>query len=151
MMKKIILQAESSIEYLHEDFEHKNFTESDLDKKHLIKSAVHIAEQHNVAAIVLFTKTGKLARIAAAYRPKTPIFAFTNRRETITQTAILFGVVSRHLPFISHTDVLKEALQILINKNDITKSDRIIVITDIKHGEIYIPTMEIISLKSLFA
>ena len=148
MMKKIAIQAESVIDYKHEDFEHKRYSESDIDKKYLIKSAIEIAEKNNISAIITFTKSGKLARIAAAYRPKTPLFAFTNRRSTLTQTALLFGVTSRFLNFHHHSEVLGEALQTLIAKGDITGQDKIIVITDTKKWDIEIPTMEIISVKN---
>lgn len=120
MMRKIALQAEEVIDYKHEEFESENFTESDMDKKRLIKSAIHIAEQDNFKGIITFTKSGKLARIAAAYRPKTRIFAFTNKLTTLTKTSILFGVTSRYLPFEHHSEVLTQALEILIEKGNIT-------------------------------
>jgi pyruvate kinase len=57
MMKKIAIQAESVIDYKHEDFEHNQYSESDIDKKYLIKSAIEIAEKNNISAIITFTKS----------------------------------------------------------------------------------------------
>ncbi|MBP6085658.1 hypothetical protein KA478_00295 [Patescibacteria group bacterium] len=90
MMKRIILQAEDVIDYKHEEFENGDFTQRDIEKKYLIRSAIEIAERNGIHSIVLFTRTGKLARMAAAYRPKLRIFAFTNNKHTYTNTTILF-------------------------------------------------------------
>jgi pyruvate kinase len=90
MMKKIIMQAETSLEYEHEEFTNISYTESDLEKKALIKSAIAIANDLNITSIMVFTKSGKLAKIAAAYRPKINIFAFTNRKTTFTNSVLYF-------------------------------------------------------------
>jgi pyruvate kinase len=90
MMKKIISQAEGIINYSHEDFNNNTYTPSDLEKKALIKSAIDIADSLNINSIILFTRSGKLAKIAAAYRPRINIFAFTNKKTTVTNTVCYF-------------------------------------------------------------
>lgn len=148
MMRKIAIQAESVTEYNHSEFDNSSFTDSDKIKKYMIKSAIEISEQYPIAALIIFTKTGKLARMAAAYRPKVKVFAFTNHETSFTAMALLFAVRSRYLPFNHHSDALPDALRILADKHNITGEDKVIVITDIKQGEIDIPTMEIVTVKN---
>jgi pyruvate kinase len=81
----------------------------------LIRSAIEIAERNHIGSIVLFTRTGKLAKMAAAYRPNVRIFAFTNRETTYTNTTLLFGVTSRYVPFEHHGEMLEPALKMMID------------------------------------
>ncbi len=147
MMKSIALKAESLLDYTPEEFENNHFTESDNQKKCLIKSAISIAEKLNIRSIIVFTKTGRLAKIAAAYKSKIRVYAFTNKESTVTNTTLLFGVKSRYIPYIHHTQALEQALQIMIKMNDIEDDGKTIVITDIKKNNYETPTLEIINVK----
>lgn len=149
MMKKIALQAEGTLEYKHEDYNSIDLTQRDLEKKRLIRSAVHIAESLGAKGIVTFTKTGRLARLAAAYRPKCPVFAFTNQERTFTNTTILFGVVARHMPFKHHADVLKDAIAKLVERGDVSMEDQVVVVSDILRNDKEIPVLEIVSVKDV--
>ncbi len=149
MMKKIALEAEKTLDYKHEDYQSADLTQRDLEKKRLIRSAVYIADSINARAIVTFTKTGRLARLAAAYRPKCPVYAFTNQERTFTNTTILFGVVARHMPFEHHADVLKDALQKLVDRQDIGMDDQVVVVSDIIRNDKEIPVLEIVTVKDI--
>jgi pyruvate kinase len=65
-------------------------------------------------SIVVFTKTGKLAKMAAAYRPNVKIYAVTNQQSTFTNTALLFGVISRYMDFTHHSEAIEPALRMLV-------------------------------------
>lgn len=149
MMKKITLEAEATLSYNHDDYESIGLTQRDIEKKRLIRSAVYIADSLKAKAIVTFTKTGRLARLAAAYRPKCPVFAFTNQERTFTNTTILFGVVARYMPFKHHADVLKEAVQKLVDRGDVGMEDQLVVVSDILRDEKEIPVLEIVSVKDV--
>lgn len=149
MMKKIALEAEKTLDYKHEDYKSADLTPRDIEKKRLIRSAVYISESIGAKAIVTFTKTGRLARLVAAYRPKCPVYAFTNQERTFTNTTILFGVVARYLPFEHHADVLKEAIQKLVDRHDIELEDQVVVVSDIIRNDKEIPVLEIVSVKDV--
>lgn len=149
MMKKIALEAEGVIDYKHEEYESVGISQRDREKKMLIRSAVHIADSLGAKAIVVFTKTGRLARLAAAYRPKCPVYAFTNQEKTFTNTTILFGVVARYLPFVHHTEILKEAIEKLVARHDILPEDQIVVVSDILRNDKEIPVLEIVLVKDV--
>ena len=147
MMKSIALKAESLLDYTHEEFENPHFTETDNEKKCLIKGAISIAEKLGIDSIIIFTRTGRLAKIAAAYKSKIRIYAFTNQETTVTNTTLLFGVKSRYVPYTHHTQALEEALQTMIDMNDIEENGRTIVITDIQKENHETPSLEIVHVK----
>jgi len=144
MMKKIILQAESIVNYTYQDFDNNTYTTTDLEKKALIKSAIDIADALQINNIIVFTISGKLAKIAAAYRPRVNIFAFTNQKTTLTNTVCYFGIKSRHIPYKHHSEALEEALRTMVKMGDIKNDERTIVITDILKNGHENPTLEII-------
>ncbi|MCA9378437.1 pyruvate kinase, partial [Candidatus Peregrinibacteria bacterium] len=55
-------------------------------------------EDLDIEHILLFTKTGRLARLAAAYRPSHIIHAFTGNMQTLRYANILFGINPNLLP-----------------------------------------------------
>lgn len=144
IMKSIALKAESLLDYTPEEFENIHFTESDNEKKCLIRSAISIAEKLDINSIVVFTRTGRLAKIAAAYKSKIRIYAFTNQETTVTNTNLLFGVKSRYIEYTDHTEALEWALQVMLKMWDIENNGKIIVITDIKKDNHENPTLEIV-------
>lgn len=147
MMKSIALKAEATIDYTYEDFDNVDFTESDQEKKCLIRSAIFIAEKLNINSIIVFTKTGRLAKMAAAYKSRVKIYAFTNQEGTVTNTNLLFGVKSRYLSYNDHTQALEEALQRMLAMHDVESDEKTIVITDIQKNGHENPTLEIVNIK----
>lgn len=150
MMKSVVVSAEEVLEYRHEEFENIGFNQRDIEKKYLIRSAIEIAERNNIGSIVIFTRTGKLAKMAAAYRPNVRIFAFTNKETTYTNTALLFGVTSRYVSFDHHSEMLEPALKMMIECGDIKMDERVVVVTDLRKGDKEIPLLEIVTLSDLF-
>lgn len=149
MMKKVALQAEAVLEYKHEDYTGVGLTARDEEKKTLLKGAVQMAEQLGAKGIVVFTKTGRLARLAAAYRPTVPVFAFTNQERTLTNTTVLFGIIARYLPFTHHAEVLKEAIQKLVSTGNIANGDKVVVVSDILRDGKEFPILEVVAVSDV--
>jgi pyruvate kinase len=149
MMKSVVMNAEAVLEYKHEEFENGDFTPRDIEKKYLIRSAIEIAERNGIDNIVVFTKTGKLAKMAAAYRPNLKIYAVTNRQTTFTNTALLFGVISRYMDFSHHSEAIEPALKMLIDMWDLSIDQRAVVVTDIRKDDKETPVLEIVTLKDI--
>lgn len=150
MMKSVAMKAESSINYDHEDFEYQDASFHDVEKKYLIKAAIDIAEKNNISSIAIFTKTWKLAKLAAAFRPNVKIYAFTNSQKTVTNTTLLFGVISRYIDFEDHSEVLDTTIRSMIEKKDVSNQEKLIVITDIRKDWKEIPVLEIIDLADFY-
>lgn len=66
----------------------------------IVSSGVHLANQLGAQGILLFTRSGRMARVAAALRPRvSPIYAFTPTPSLARQLALHYGVRARCLPF----------------------------------------------------
>lgn len=129
MMRNVIIEAEQELEHKHHDFSDAGLTPRDIEKKLLIRSALQIAEDLDITTVILFTKSGRLARLAAAYRPNIRILAFTGSPHSHGAMHILFGIESHILPVWSdHQSNLAAALQILARKDSV--GNRVIAITD---------------------
>ena len=150
MMKTVVMNAESIMDYKHEEYDRPDLTQRDIEKKFLIRSAIEIAERNHIEHLVVFTKTGKLAKLAASYRPNVKVIAVTNNEKTFTNTALLFGIISRYMPFSHHSDALEPAMQMLLDSGEVTMEDRVVVVTDLRKDDREIPLLEIVTLKDLF-
>ena len=149
MMNKIIIQAESNIHYHYKEFFDESYsTDIDLQRKALVRSALEMSNTLQIKTIILFTISGRLAKIAAAYRPKPNVFAFTKNWNTFTKAALYFGIKSRYCEYDYHVDGVQKALNKLIDMGDITPDENIIVISDIRKGENEYPSLDIIQVQS---
>ena len=85
----------------------------------IVSSGVHLANQLGAQGILLFTRTGRMARVAAALRPRvSPIYAFTLTPALARQLALHYGVRARCLPFDrpERETVIQEAIGDLLLK-----------------------------------
>lgn len=150
MMTKIIIEAEKTVEYKHEDFSNVWLSSRDIEKKLLIKSWIYIWEKLEAEALIIFTKTWKLARLTAAFRPKIPVFAFTNKESSIWTMSLYFwvnGMLLDTWDYNDYSQTLENAIKFLKDKNIINYEDKVIAINDIQKKWIEIPVMEIINVK----
>jgi pyruvate kinase len=90
MMNAVIQEAEKSLVNTHNDFSNGCLTLRDREKKSLIKHSLMIADELQAQAIIIMTKAGILARLAAAFRPNINIYAFTKNRTTFNFMNILY-------------------------------------------------------------
>ena len=90
MMRSVILEAEGELEHKHHEYASDGLTDRDIEKKYLIRSALHIAEQLDIQTVLVFSKSGRLARLAAAYRPNIPIEAFSGNESSVGFMRVLF-------------------------------------------------------------
>jgi len=87
-MKNVLKYSETQIKYKHNYFtrdlgEHEN-------KKQLIKNAIYTAENIQAKAMMIFTKSGFMAKTASAFRPNLPVFTFTFNDSLLKKLTILF-------------------------------------------------------------
>ncbi|NBS06720.1 MAG: pyruvate kinase [Verrucomicrobia bacterium] len=79
-------------------YERDIHTEGEADG--IVSSGVHLANELGAQGILLFTRTGRMARVAAALRPRfSPIYAFTPTPTLARQLSLHYGVRARCLPF----------------------------------------------------
>lgn len=148
VMSTTIQEAEANIRVEHQDFSSLGLTIRDIEKKSLIKSAIYSGEELGVKALFIFTKSGKLARLASAFRPNLPIYAFTPYISSVAYMNILYGVKSYFLEnwdsdFIGN---ISEAIEICKRENILKPWDRIILINDLRKKGKEVPLVELIEI-----
>lgn len=151
MMVSVIREAEEELEHKHHEYSNDGLNSRDIEKKALIRSALEIAENLELKTVLLFTKSGLLARLAAAYRPNIEVIAFTPSEYSLGFMRSLYAIHPVLLPDYStiHSENLKTAVSRLYNEGKLEISDRVIAVTDIQNGEHEIPAMEIITIADI--
>ena len=104
-------------------------------------------EDLEAKALIIFTKTWRLAKLAASYRPKIKTYAFTNSKRTESVSNSYFWINPIYLEewdSVSFKNTLEKSIIHLKEKNLLINNDRIVVISDLQKWEYEIPVMEII-------
>ena len=97
-MHRIIMDAEShAAEWGLQTAEHPHVVTFD-DAVATTHAARELAQDRNVKAITVFTRSGRTARLMSLARPGVPILAFTPEATTYNQMALLWGVVPQLVP-----------------------------------------------------
>jgi len=108
MMHSIICQAEAHLS----EWGHWKGTcahESDQDDAYFMTLAAReLAHDRNVAAISIFTKSGRTALLMSKARPQVPILAFTPESETYHRMGLYWGVQPHLVP---QADTIEEMLK----------------------------------------
>lgn len=135
MMSKIARYNEHL--YLTENFEidPKSFEEM------IISSSVNLSHEkiQNEAKIVgylVFTESGKSARLLSRYRSTLPVFAFTQHKEVVNRLCMSYGVQPFYLK-LSQNPVTntKRAIEILKSRRRVETGDKVIVVFGNDVGE----------------
>ncbi len=80
------------------------------DTFYVTKAARELAHDRNVAAIAVFTNSGRTALLMSKARPGVPILAFTPQETTYQRLNLYWGVVPRLVP---HADNIDEMLNVV--------------------------------------
>lgn len=148
LMSATVREAEANIIPDHRDFSEVWLTPRDIEKKALIKSAIYSAEELWAQWLFIFTKSGKLARLASSFRPNLPVYAFTNSLNSVAYMNTLYGIN----PYLikdwdTHfTENREHALDIVKDNNYMRKGDKVIVVNDIEKNWDEIPVIELIEI-----
>lgn len=98
MMHQIILQAEKYLDrWGHWRGAFPQVHEQD-DAFFMSLAAKELAHDRNVAAIAVFTMSGRTARYVSKVRPSVPVLAFTPREKTFHKMSLFYGVVPHLVP-----------------------------------------------------
>ena len=137
-LSDIVLNAEKS-ETLH--FE-SNFRQK-TDWHTLAATSVKLATKIDADAIVVLTRSGFTANIISRYKPKMPIYAFTNNRESQSKLSITSTVENIFLRFSkNHEATISQAFDLLRNKYKIKGKKKFVVISGV-FSDIYADAIQI--------
>lgn len=100
-------------------------------RQKLVKSAVILADQLKATAILAFTRSGQLARFAAAQRPHSAaIYAFCDNETLAGQLTLLRGVTPIILPACSENpeNSVDGAIQRLLSRGLVQHGDPVVIL-----------------------
>jgi pyruvate kinase len=106
-MNAIVLQAEQFNDRWGRWQGHTQ-PENNMDDAYYLTMAAHeLAQDRNVSAIAIFTKSGRTAVLMSKTRPGVPILAFTPSQATFQRMPILWGVEAHLVP---HAETIEQML-----------------------------------------
>jgi pyruvate kinase len=127
MMERIIREAESNFK----DWGHfKAFDNpSDDDAEAVTRAACELAHDQNVAAIAVFTQTGRTARLMSKIRPQVPIFAFTPSGGIFNQLSSMWGVKPVQVPMEKTLEAMvNSASRYLLGNHILERGKQVVII-----------------------
>jgi pyruvate kinase len=111
MMNAIICQAEANMdEWGHWKGEMVTISSFD-DTFYMTLAARELAHDRNVAAIAVFTKSGRTALLLSKTRPGVPILAFTPVQQTYTRLGMYWDVTPYLIPHANTIDEMLKAVE----------------------------------------
>ena len=109
------------------------------------KVAAKMAEDlEEISSILVITRSGFMANQISGFRPKVPIFAFTNEPAARRQMQILWGVRPFRIEFSDHPQTtIERSRQKLLSEIPEQKGQKYILISDFLVDEVFVPTLQI--------
>lgn len=115
------------------------------DAVSITRAAKALARDRNVVAIVVFTQSGRTARLISKVRPDVPILAFTPEVKTYQQMALFWGVKPLLVP---HADTLETMLKHVetatATSTDLKAGQQVIVISGFPVGAYRKPNLALL-------
>jgi pyruvate kinase len=134
MMDAIVLAAE---EHFAEWGLHETPPEEQQrdDAFSITRAARELAHDRNVAAIAVFTQTGRTALLMSKARPRVPILAFTPEPRTYQRLNMLWGVLPFFVPYASTVEGMISHLEAaIVATTQIQSGQQVVVITGFPVG-----------------
>lgn len=143
MMDMIVREAESHFgEWGH----NTTFTERTQDDAvSMTRAACELAHDRNVAAIAVFTQTGRTARLMSKTRPQVPVIGLTPSQRTYQMMNLYWGVTPYLVPF-AHTveDMIKTVEDALLSTASIRQGDQVVILSGFPVGSFRQPNLALL-------
>jgi len=128
MMSRIAFEAEASpfMSYnIHHGRDHE-----DLVTHAVAHSAVSILHELHADAIIVFSVSGKTAKLISKQRPGKPVYAFSPSFEVFNRFSLVWGLTPLIIPKINNAKKIIDAGEkVLRDKKLIRKNDIVIIVT----------------------
>ncbi|QDU55274.1 pyruvate kinase [Aeoliella mucimassa] len=114
-------------------------------KAKMLRSAATLAQDLGQSGIIVFTRSGFLAHVLGALRPRgVPIFAFTDREDVFRQMLLPWGVEPFYMEFSDDPEkTIKDAIAYLKRREWCAEGMWLVVITNVLAGEQVIDSMQL--------
>jgi pyruvate kinase len=144
MMNSIVIEAEKHMgEWAHLDtFEQELKSDDGIS---ITRAAKELAQDREVAGIVVFTQSGRTALWMSKAKPNVPIFAFTPIEETYFRMGLYWGVTPLLVP---HADTLETMIKhvetAITTTTSLTSGQQVVVISGFPVGEFRTPNLALL-------
>jgi len=137
-----------------EDFPGVKFTENLLKSKngqHIAESAIQIATNLKIRAVVVITRTGRGAGYLSNLRPhKINIYSFTNSPSVLSSMTLYRGVFPFLMEFQENPEgSIQDALRVLHEKEGFEAEEKVVVLANILTGEGFCTSLQIRSIPAI--
>ncbi len=116
-----------------------------IDSVYITQAARDIADARDVAAIAVFTQTGRTAHLMAKARPHAPILAFTPSETTYRQLPMLWGVSPHLIPYADTLEAMLEVVEkTILAETPIQAGQQVVLISGFPVGAMCPPNMALL-------
>ena len=144
MMSSIILESERH----SADWGHHNILQPDISTDDVITishAARDMAQDKDVAAIVVFTRTGLSALWISKTKPNVPIFAFTPEAATYQWLGICWGLTPFRVPQADTLETMVTHVETaLASETSLKSGDQVVVISGFPVGAFSSPNLALL-------
>lgn len=115
------------------------------DPVSITRAAKEVANDRKVASIVVFTQSGKTAKLMSKARPDVPIMAFTPEITTYHQMALYWGVHPMLVPYADTLEtMIKHVETIIATATNLEKGQKVILISGFPVGAFKPPNLALL-------
>jgi pyruvate kinase len=98
-----------------------------------------------VAAIAVFTETGRTALYMSKARPRVPILAFTPDKQTYQRIGLLWGVVPFLVPFATTVETMLAHVETaMMASSNLAPGDQVVMISGFPVGKMREPNFALL-------
>jgi pyruvate kinase len=143
LMDRIIRQAEEN----YDQWGHGQVLETDEhdDAVSITRAAKELAQDRDVEAIAVFTRTGRTAILMSKARPCVPVLAFTPIEETYQSLALAWGVRPYRIPWADTMEAMIGHVETALVKSGLVlPGGQVVVVSGFPVRESRLPNMALL-------
>jgi pyruvate kinase len=115
------------------------------DALSITRAARELADDRNVAAIAVFTETGRTAQLMSKARPRSPILAFTPVERTYRQLPMLWGVIPILVPYADTLEaMLRDVEKAIVTATPIQPGQQVVLLSGFPIGAMRPPNVALL-------
>lgn len=115
------------------------------DALSITHAARELAHDRNVAAIAVFTETGRTALYMSKARPKVPILAFTPDKKTFQKLGLYWGVTPFLVPFSTTVETMLAHVETaMMASSKLTAGQQVVLISGFPVGQMREPNFALL-------
>ena len=144
MMDSIVQRAEQNRDRWGKKSFETHFSQQS-DSVSITRAARELATDRDVAAIIVFTQSGKTARLMSKARPDVPILAFTPEPVTFQQMGLYWGVTPLLVPYADTLEtMIKHVETAIATATDLEPGQQVILISGFPVGAFRQPNLALL-------